>query len=162
MKKRLNFLCVLLLVLMLTYLVIITIFGIYGINHTVDVARASIEAGVRPSTPPNFKQFLIALPIYLVVTYLTIMILVAFVKFILNVNRDKVFLNDNVKLLRKMGWFGLTSMSLVIIANLIMKISFVDFFNDCSVGIFDSIFYLIIAEVFAIGIKLREEQELTI
>ena len=29
-------------------------------------------------------------------------------------------------------------------------------------GFLDPIFYLIVAEVFAIGIKLREEQELTI
>ena len=87
--------------------------------------------------------------------------MIDFVKFILNVNRDKVFVRENVTLLRKCAWkiIGLILSAVIIL--IIIKDEPADIFEIASSGV-ECIFYFIVAEVFEIGIKLREEQELTI
>ena len=77
-------------------------------------------------------------------------------------NRNKVFVWENVNLLR------LTACGLMILAviascdELYTGCTFVEvydhFFDAFIFGVFD----LIVAEVFAVGLKLQEEQDLTI
>lgn len=98
---------------------------------------------------------------------------VAFVRFIINVNRGEVFTTKTVKLLRTIGRMFL----LACLGN--MMISLCDtgaamsnfrlegyMINYAEVVPFSEIVYavftLIIAEAFAIGLKMKEEQELTI
>jgi len=87
---------------------------------------------------------------------------ISFIRFILNVNRNQVFVWENVNLLR------LTACGLMILAlvaagdELNTGSSFVEVYDHFFDAFIFGVFNLIIAEVFAIGLKLQEEQDLTI
>lgn len=87
---------------------------------------------------------------------------ISFIRFILNVNRNKVFVWENVSLLR------LTACGLIILAlvaagdELYTGCSFVDIYEHFFDAFLFGVFNLIIAEVFAVGLKLQEEQDLTV
>ena len=102
---------------------------------------------------------------FFVIIFAVVAALVSFVcliRFILNVNRKEVFVWENVNLLR------LTGCGLVILAvaatgdELITGGSFVEVYDHIFDASLFGVFTLIIAEVFAIGLKLQEEQALTI
>ena len=77
-------------------------------------------------------------------------------------NRNKVFVWENVSLLR------LTACGLIIVAlvatgdELYTGCSFVDVYEHFFDAFLFGVFNLIIAEVFAVGLKLQEEQDLTV
>ena len=87
---------------------------------------------------------------------------ISFIRFILNVNRNEVFVWENVNLLR------LTACGLMILAlvaacdEFLTGSSFVEVYDHFFDAFLFGVFNLIIAEVFAVGLKLQEEQELTI
>ena len=87
---------------------------------------------------------------------------ISFIRFILNVNHNKVFVWENVKLLR------LTACGLMILAvvaagdELYSGCSFTEVYDHFFDAFLFGAFNLIISEVFAIGLKLQEEQDLTI
>ena len=96
---------------------------------------------------------------------------ISFCKFILNINRDKVFVKENIPLLRWTGWgFLIYNIATFLIKLIVMyvnngellSIQFNIIYKQHEDGFIFSIFCLIIAEVFLIGIKLKDEQELTI
>jgi hypothetical protein len=84
------------------------------------------------------------------------------VRFILNVNHGEVFTWANVDLLRTVGWCIVVP---TIIVFAIMSPDFDNLWDSWAeaIGVVaEGIFILIMAEAFAIGMKLKEEQELTI
>ena len=158
MKRRLNVLCIVMLTLMLIEVVISFAFSI---DDMVNGFRDGYKDGHTPSM--GVTEALCAFPICIAVICLSIHSFVSFVKFILNVNRDKVFVVKNVSLLRNTGWRLLIAMALCIPMELIlMSTKLETVFDDYVDPILFSVFCLIIAEVFAIGLKLKEEQDLTI
>jgi len=99
--------------------------------------------------------------------------LVAFVKFVRNVNRDEIFTKGTIRHLRCLGWcFLISSIALFIGYGVELAaaqgkfnvsgytVSYEDFTK--SKGLLFAIFTFIIAEAFAIAKNMKEEQELTI
>ena len=83
-------------------------------------------------------------------------------RFILNVNRDKVFVWQNVALLRWAGWGLLIPYIIIIVSELLNHVPIRQIYIEDSDSLIFGVFCLIMAEVFAIGLKLKEEQDLTI
>lgn len=154
MKKRLNFFCVLMLLLMATQVVMTFVTGADAFMEGWNDGRnggAVKEWG-------SFMEFIVAM--FAVVAALVSFI--SFIRFILNVNRNNVFVWENVNLLR------LTACGLMILAivaagdEFYTGCSFVEVYEHFFDAFIFGVFNLIMAEVFAVGLKLREEQELTI
>ena len=155
MKTKMNLLCV----LMLTLMVVSPIVGIImGVKDATEINNNGFTIG--PES--NIYVLGIGFVAGLVGLGFGIALIVNFVKFILNVNRNKVFTWKNVSLLR---WYGI-SMLVTVACTPIMVFAFnMNIGNDWTYlfeNIFEALFALIVAEVFCIGIKLQEEQNLTI
>ena len=154
MKKKLNVFCILLLVLMITSAVLAIMAGASDF-------RQGWEDGANDTPTPGFFGIISALVILGgAVVYLYAF--ACFVRFILCVNHGEVFTWDNVDLLRTVGWC-------VVINTLVMWsiLSFdlgnlLEVWSDGIGIIAEGIFILIMAEAFSIGLKLKEEQDLTI
>ena len=87
---------------------------------------------------------------------------VCFLRFILNVNQNNVLTGDNVKLLRLTG----VGLLIITVFGLCLALweggNFAEAFDEAIGLMIFSVFNLIVAEAFAIGLKLKEEQDLTI
>ena len=163
MKKRLNLLCLLTLVI-LAVKIIFEMKGCVTFTKTIGYALDS------DNTTINIIMGVIIFILSVLLLYPTVRGMVSFIRFILNVNRDKIFVKENVSLLR---WAGgaLLYMSIFSIPAIMINQRAESPTRAINVGsafLFESLpiilgfIFLIIAEVFVIGIKLREEQELTI
>ena len=154
MKKRLNIFCVLMLLLMATMVVMTFVTG-------ADAFQEGWNAG-RNAEPANTWGSLLGFIAEMFAIVAALVSFISFIRFILNVNRNKVFVWENVNLLR------LTACGLMILAvvaacdELYSDCSFVDVYDHFFDAFLFGVFNLIIAEVFAIGLKLKEEQDLTI
>lgn len=170
MKKKLNTHCIVMLVLMaveLTKLVLDIPGGIrffQNMNWT-DMFGGKIDA-------PAIFALVATTIIGGFVIYAAIRGFISFVRFIINVNRDKIFVKENIPLLRWTGW-GILIYNLFVLPSEMINYSMEhgghQFMHSLKYAYYrhedafiQAIFCWIIAEVFAIGIKLREEQELTI
>lgn len=170
MKMRLNFLCILALSLLAVsgawtggdYVNSIFLYyrSIFGSVSRGDIPTVVVVMGIL------FSLFLF---------YFIIRAFISFIRFIMNVNRDKVFVKENLPLLRWTGKgiliYKVTIILIELMNNLMVRtiingpvaeIHIKRAFFESQYSIFFAIFCLIIAEVFAIGIKLKEDQELTI
>ena len=159
MKKRLNVLCLLMLALMLVKFILELKGSFAFVNSTLGVWSDESNKTILDIT---FWVFA------LIFSYPIVRGMISFIRFILNVNREKIFVKQNVSLLR---WAGgaLIYMSIFTIPSLLINqkaeygaIDISSAFQHESLRIILGFLFLIIAEVFVIGIKLREEQELTI
>ena len=154
MKKKLNILCVLLLVLMIAGIVMTLV----GASDDFHKGWTEGRDGSEPSTLLGTFGILIVFLCFIVYLYT----FACFVRFILNINHGEVFSWANVDLLRTVGW------CIVVPTVIIFAIMSPDFDNLWGAGadaigfITEGVFILIMAETFAIGLKLKEEQELTI
>ena len=154
MKKRLNFFCVLMLLLMAFDVVMTFVTGADAFQEGWNKGRDVLPANTWLAILEFFVEILIIVA--------ALVPFVCLIRFILNVNRKEVFVWENVNLLR------LTGCGLVILAvaatgdELITGGSFVEVYDHIFDASLFGVFTLIIAEVFAIGLKLQEEQELTI
>ena len=154
MKKRLNIFCVLMLLLMATMVVMTFVTG-------ADAFQEGWNAG-RNAEPANTWGSLLGFIAEMFAIVAALVSFISFIRFILNVNRNKVFVWENVNLLR------LTACGLMILAvvatcdELYSGCSFVEVYDHFFDAFLFGVFNLIIAEVFAIGLKLKEEQDLTI
>ena len=172
MKKRLNFLSIMMLVLIVIEFVRLS----WQMKGAIRYFRATIETCFSGGSADwtLFCFMVIAFALVILIWYLTLFKgLMAFVRFMLNVNKDKIFVKENIPLLRKTGngifWYNMFMLSAVLI-NYITRVQMHLPPSDHTGCIFRSVIYpiilsifcWIIAEVFEIGIKLREEQELTI
>ena len=154
MKKRLNIFCILMLLLMATMVVMTFVTG-------ADAFQEGWNAG-RDAEPANTWASLLEFLAEMFAIVAALVSFISFIRFILNVNRNKVFVWENVNLLR------LTACGLMILAvvatcdELYSGCSFVDVYEHFFDAFLFGVFNLIIAEVFAVGLKLKEEQDLTI
>ena len=154
MKKRLNIFCVLMLLLMAAMVVMTFVTGADAFQEGWNKGRDVLPANTWLAILEFFAE-MFALVAALVS-------FVSFIRFILNVNRNEVFVWENVNLLR------LTACGLMILAvvaagdELFTGCSFVEVYDHFFDAFLFGVFNLIIAEVFAVGLKLQEDQELTI
>ena len=154
MKKRLNIFCVLMLLLMATQVVMTFVTG-------ADAFMEGWNAG-RNAGPAKTWGSLLEFFALMFAIVAALVSFVSFFRFILNVNRNEVFVWENVNLLR------LTACGLMILAavgscdELYSGCSFIDVYEHFFDAFLFGVFNLIIAEVFAVGLKIKEEQELTI
>ncbi len=161
MKKKLNVFCVLLLVLKAAQIII---GNVMSFGENAQAFQQGWEDGINApaTTASGFGYELTMVFLGLACLFLVIRSLIAFVRFILNVNRDKVFVWENVPLLRWTGWGLLSSTVIVVVYNLLEHIPIDKIYNDTMDDFIFSVFCLLMAEVFVIGLKLKEEQDLTI
>ena len=154
MKKRLNIFCVLMLLLMATQVVMTFVTGADAFMEGWNDGRNAGHANTWGSLLEFFAE--------LIAIVAALVSFISFICFILNVNRNKVFVWENVNLLR------LTACGLMILAviaagdELYTGCSFVEVYDHFFDAFLFGVFNLIVAEVFAVGLKLQEEQELTI
>ena len=154
MKKRLNIFCVLMLLLMATMVVMTFVTG-------ADAFQEGWEKGSN-AEPANTWAHLLEFFAELFTIVAAIVSFLSFVRFILNVNRNKVFVWENVNLLR-LAACGLMILAVVAAGDeLYTGCSFVEVYDHFFDAFIFGVFNLIVAEVFAIGLKLQEEQDLTI
>lgn len=155
MKKKLNFFCVVMLVLMAAQ-VAITFF--LGADDFAEGWRKGASEVHPTMTWTEFVDMLLCLA----AAAAAIVPFVCFIRFILNVNRNKVFEWDNVLMLRITG-LGLLLFALLGSAEeLLSGVSLERVYDDFFEILIFCVFNLMVAETFAIGLKLKEEQDLTI
>ena len=154
MKKRLNIFCVLMLLLMATMVVMTFVTG-------ADAFQEGWEKG-REAEPANTWAHLLEFFAEMFAIVAALVSFISFVRFILNVNRNKVFVWENVNLLR-LAACGLMILAVVAAGDeLYTGCSLVEVYDHFFDAFIFGVFNLIVAEVFAIGLKLQEEQDLTI
>ena len=154
MKKRLNIFCVLMLLLMAAMVVMTFVTGADAFQEGWNKGRDVLPANTWLAILEFFAE-MFALVAALVS-------FVSFIRFILNVNHNEVFAWENVNLLRLTAC-GLMIFTVVAAGDeLFTGCSFVEVYDHFFDAFLFGVFNLIIAEVFAVGLKLQEEQELTI
>jgi hypothetical protein len=161
MKKKLNIFCVLMLLMMATKCIIGFVFNF---SENAQAFKQGWEDGGKTDATMGFDYLssLLMTLLALVCVFLLIRSFIAFIRFILNVNRDKVFVWDNIPLLRWTGW-GILIPTVIFTAHDLLAHMPVDkIYNQTIDAFIFGLFCLIVAEVFAIGLKLKEEQDLTI
>ena len=114
------------------------------------------------SAPFDFLNGFVMPLLGLVCIFLLIRSFIAFVQFILNVNRDKVFVKENIPLLRWSGSGMLIPAVIFTCHDLLSNVPTETVYNSYMDYFIFGFFCLIVAEAFAIGLKLKEEQDLTI
>ena len=154
MKKKLNLFCVLMLLLMVAQVV------------TMFVMNAGdFEEGWQSDASDQTTSGWTAIIVYLfafVVIAAAIVSFVCFLRFILNVNQNNVLTGENVNLLRLTG-VGLLIITVFALCSTLWEGENFAVAFDKNIGLMIfSVFNLIVAEAFAIGLKLKEEQDLTI
>ena len=154
MKKKLNCFCILLLVLMIVSFVMSCLAG------AEDFAKGWHE-GANNHEPMGAYGILCMFTL-LIGFFVGLYAIACFIRFILCVNQGEVFTWDNVALLRIVGWCSVLVPTIVTGIMTPELETPLDTWSDCLCMVFDGIFVLIMAEAFAIGLKLKEEQDLTI
>ena len=154
MKKKLNFFCVLMLIVMASQVIMTFVTG-------ADAFAEGWERG-RNAEPVSTWSALAGLFMEMLVVIAAISSFWCFVRFILNVNRDKVFVWDNVILLRITGLGLLIAGLFAAVDEFLHGNGFTQVYEDYIDVLLFCVFNLIVAEVFAIGLKLKLEQDLTI
>lgn len=170
MKKKLNTHCIVMLVLIAVELIRVVL-GIPGsVKFFKNICSGDLFGG-KIDAPAIFALVTTTI-IGGFVIYAAIRGFISFVRFIINVNRDKIFEKKNIPLLRWTGW-GILIYNLFVLPSEMINYSMEhgghQFMHSLKYVYYRhedafilAIFCWIIAEVFALGIKLREEQELTI
>ena len=154
MKKKLNLFCVLMLLLMVAQ--VVTMF----VMNAGDFEEGW-QSGASDQATSGWTA-LIGFLFAFVVIAAAIVSFVCFLRFILNVNQNNVLTGDNVKLLRLTG----VGLLIITVFGLCLALweggNFAEAFDEAIGLMIFSVFNLIVAEAFAIGLKLKEEQDLTI
>ena len=155
MKKRLNVLSVLMLLLMAAQVVMTFVTG-------ADAFSKGWQEGAAGEIPVSTWSAIGEVFVTIAVMIAAIVSFCCFVNFILNINRNQVFEWGNVYMLRLTG-IGLAVVVLLISAEEFFHgRGFTEVFEDYFDVLIFCVFNLIVAEAFAIGLKLKEEQALTI
>ena len=144
MKKFMNVLCVLILALML-------------IDLVVDFFYSTPSSGPKLNLDSYSLGPLLAILFLCLLTIGAICVaFVSFIKFILNVNRNQVFTEKNISLIRKYGFCALFCGVSVIVLNLLGGIEIVKAMSAGFDALGEGLFALLMGEVFGIGLKLKE------
>ena len=143
--KKINVFCVLVLALML-------------IDMVVDLFFNTSDASVELKRENESFGFLLFAFFFALVAFGAIVVaVVSFVKFVLNVNRNEVFTEKNVKLIRKYGYCALLcGVFLIFLTFFFVGRGFWDAVVDGLDALGEGFFALLMAEVFSIGLKLKE------
>lgn len=130
------------------------------------------ELAVRIGKEQNYTQLIITSTCSLINIIVSIVALIIFVRIILNINRSQIFEWRNVRRLRWLGSLLIASFILELLPKLVnyWGISEVFALNKYMIAPFAlqvtdmllGLGCLIVAETFAIGLRMKEEQELTI
>ena len=154
MKTKLNLFCVLMLLLMVAQ--VVTMF----VMNAGDFEEGW-QSGASDQTISGWTAIIVYLYGFVVIVA-AIVSFVCFLRFILNVNQNNVLTGDNVKLLRLTG----VGLLIITVFGLCLALweggNFAEAFDEAIGLMIFSVFNLIVAEAFAIGLKLKEEQDLTI
>lgn len=154
MKKKLNFFCVLMLLLMVAQ--VVTMFVMNAGSFQEGWQKGASDQATSGWTALIGFLFGIAVILAAIVSF------VCFLRFILNVNQNSVLTGENVNLLRLTG-IGLLIITVFVLCSTLWEgENFAVAFDETIGLMIFSVFNLIVAEAFAIGLKLKEEQELTI
>ena len=154
MKKKLNLFCVLMLLLMVAQ--VVTMF----VMNAGDFEEGW-QSGASDQTTSGWTAIIVYLFAFVVIAA-AIVSFVCFLRFILNVNQNNVLTGENVNLLRLTGVGLLINTVFVLCFTLWGGENFAVAFDKAIGLMIFSVFNLIVAEAFAIGLKLKEEQDLTI
>ena len=154
MKKKLNLFCVLMLLLMVAQ--VVTMF----VMNAGDFEEGW-QSGASDQTTSGWTELIVFLFAFVVIVA-AIVSFVCFLRFILNVNQNNVLTGENVNLLRLTGVGLLINTVFVLCFTLWEGENFAVAFDKAIGLMIFSVFNLIVAEAFAIGLKLKEEQDLTI
>ena len=161
MKKKMNLFCILMLVLLAIQIVLGFVLNFNDHMQAFEQGWQDGRQGVSSSQGGSSSEILLVIP-GIVFIYLIVRSFISFVRFILNVNRDEVFVWKNVLLLRWAGWGLLIPNVISIVYDILHHIPLQQIYIEDTCNIILGVFCLIVAEVFAIGLKLKEEQDLTI
>ncbi len=154
MKKKLNLFCVLMLLLMVAQ--VVTMF----VMNAGDFEEGW-QSGASDQTTSGWTAIIVYLFAFVVIVA-AIVSFVCFLRFILNVNQNNVLTGENVNLLRLTG-VGLLINTVFVLCFTLWEGENLAVAFDKAIGLMIfSVFNLIVAEAFAIGLKLKEEQDLTI
>ena len=154
MKKKLNFFCVLMLLLMVAQ--VVTMF----VMNAGDFEEGW-QSGASDQTISGWTAIIVYLYGFVVIAA-AIVSFVCFLRFILNVNQNNVLSGENVNLLRLTG-VGLLINTVFVLCFTLWEGENLAVAFDKAIGLMIfSVFNMIVAEAFAIGLKLKEEQDLTI
>ena len=154
MKKKLNLFCVLMLLLMVAQ--VVTMF----VMNAGDFEEGW-QSGASDQTTSGWTAIIVYLYGFVVIVA-AIVSFVCFLRFILNVNQNNVLTGENVNLLRLTG-VGLLIITVLALCSTLWEGENFAVAFDKNIGLMIfSVFNLIVAEAFAIGLKLKEEQDLTI
>lgn len=145
MKKFINVLCV--LILALTFIDLgYTLFA--PAKSTVSIDLTSLSTG----------ELIFLLVVALLTLFAIVVCFVTFIRFILNVNRNQVFTEKNVNLLRMYGLCTLV-IGVCLIAIVYMTKLESSGFDFTTLDIFiEGFFALLMGEVFSYGMKLKEHK----
>lgn len=155
MKSKLNFLCVVMLLLMVAQVVMMFVMGADDFEKGW---REGAQADTSHTTWPEFLSMLLCFAVVIA----AIGSFACFFRFILNVNRNEVFEWDNVLMLRLTGIGQLVMVLSISVFTFLNGEAFTDVYDTCYQVLIFSVFNLIVAEAFAIGLRLKQEQDLTI
>lgn len=155
MKGKLNFLCVVMLLLMVAQVVMMFVMGA---DDFAKGWREGAQADTSHTTWPEFLSMLLCFAVVIA----AIGSFACFFRFILNVNRNEVFEWDNVLMLRLTGIGQLVMVLSISVFTFLNGEAFTDVYDTCYQVLIFSVFNLIVAEAFAIGLRLKQEQDLTI
>ena len=154
MKTKLNLFCVLMLLLMVAQ--VVTMF----VMNAGDFEEGW-QSGASDQTTSGWTAIIVYLYGFVVIVA-AIVSFVCFLRFILNVNQNNVLTGENVNLLRLTG-VGLLIITVFALCSTLWEGENFAVAFDKNIGLMIfSVFNLIVAEAFAIGLKLKEEQDLTI
>ena len=154
MKKKLNLFCVLMLLLMVAQVVTMIVMNAGDFEE-------GWQSGASDQTISGWTAIIVYLFAFVVIAA-AIVSFVCFLRFILNVNQNNVLIGENVNLLRLTG-VGLLINTVFVLCFTLWEGENLAVAFDKAIGLMIfSVFNLIVAEAFAIGLKLKEEQDLTI
>lgn len=146
--KKINVFCVLVLALMLIDLVVDLFFN---------TSDASVKIVFEKD---DIGTLLFALCVSLLALGAIVVAIVSFVKFVLNVNRNEVFSEKNIKLIRKYGYCALLCGVCTIILTSFIGDGFWGAVVDALDALGEGFFALLMGEVFGIGLKLKAQKEI--
>ncbi len=140
--KKINVFCVLVLAVML-------------VDFVVDLFLNTSNANVELKLENEPFGFLLFTLIFLLVAFgAALVAIVSFVKFVLNVNRNEVFIEKNVKLIRKYGYCALyCGLFLIYLTFFFVGHGFWDAVSDGLDALGEGFFALLMAEVIYQGMK---------
>lgn len=142
--KKINVLCVLVLALMLIDLIVDLFFN---------TSDASVKIVFEKD---DIGTLLFGLCVSLLALGAIVMAIVYFTKFVLNVNRNEVFAEKNIKLIRKYGYCALLCGVCTMILTSFVGYGYWNAVVEGLDALGEGFFALLMGEVFGIGLKMKE------